>query len=77
MSQVRFRDLIEDNWQKISSLRTQLRDLQTEENRRVREEASERWKKKLQDKAKEKARLEENKTNNLSGNLINKILTKL
>jgi hypothetical protein len=61
MSQVRFRDLIEDNWQKLLSTKAQLRDLQTEENRRLREETSERWKRKLQDKAKEKARIEENK----------------
>lgn len=63
MSQVRFRDLIEDNWQKLAQLKAQLRDLQTEENRRIREETSERWKKKMQDKAKEKTRLEEIKTN--------------
>lgn len=63
MSQVRLRDLIEDNWSKLTQLRAQLRDLQTEENRRLREEQSERWKKKLQEKAKEKARLEEIKTN--------------
>jgi hypothetical protein len=63
MSQVRFRDLLEDNWQKLAQLKAQLRDLQTEENRRLREETSERWKKKMQDKAKEKTRLEEIKTN--------------
>jgi len=63
MSHVRFRDLLEDNWQKITVLKAQLRDLQTEENRRLREETSERWKKKLQDRAKEKSRLEEIKSN--------------
>lgn len=61
MSQLRFRDLIEDNFQKLNTLRAQLRDLQTEENRRIREEVSERWKKKMMDKAKVKARVEENK----------------
>lgn len=63
MSQVRFRDLIEDDWQKLTKLKAQLRDLQHEESRRLREETSERWKKKLQDRAREKARLEEIKTN--------------
>jgi bromodomain adjacent to zinc finger domain protein 1A len=58
-SQTSFRDLIEDNFQKLSSLRAQLRDLQTDENRRLREETSERWRKKMQDKAQEKAKLEE------------------
>ena len=52
MSQVRFRDLIEDNWQKLAQLKAQLRDLQTEENRRLREETSERWKKKCKTKPK-------------------------
>jgi hypothetical protein len=68
MSQVRFRDLIEDNWQKLLSMKAQLRDLQTEENRRLREETSERWKRKLQDKAKEKARIEENKAKSSKDN---------
>lgn len=54
MSQVRFRDLLEDNFHKMSQLRAQLRDLQTEENRRVREEASERWKKKMLERANQK-----------------------
>jgi hypothetical protein len=58
-SQTSFRDLIEDNFQKLSTLRAQLRDLQTDENRRLREETSERWRKKMQDKAQEKAKLEE------------------
>jgi len=66
MSQVRFRDLIEDNWHKLTVCKAQLRDLQTEENRRLREETSERWKKRNQDRAKTKARLEEIKTNILS-----------
>lgn len=51
MSQVRFRDLLEDNLHKMCQLKAQLRDLQIEENRRVREEASERWKKKMQERA--------------------------
>jgi hypothetical protein len=34
--------LIEDNFQKLTTLRAQLRDLQTEENKRLREEASDR-----------------------------------
>lgn len=51
MSQVRFRDLLDDNLHKMSQLKAQLRDLQIEENRRVREEASERWKKKMQERA--------------------------
>ena len=48
ITQVRFRDLIEDNFQKINNLKAQLRDLQTEENRRIREEASERWRRKME-----------------------------
>ena len=59
MSQVRFRDLVEDNWQKLCGYKAQLRDLQTEENRRTRDECSERWKKKQLEKAKEKQRVEE------------------
>ena len=35
--------MVEDNFQKLSTLRAQLRDLQTEENRRLREEASDRF----------------------------------
>ena len=62
MSQVRFRDLLEDNWQSITSLRAQHRDLQTKENRRIREETSERWKKRIESQAKEKAAREELKT---------------
>ena len=54
MSQTRFRDLVEDNFQKMSTLRAQLRDLQTIENRRIREEVSERWRKRMQEAAKEK-----------------------
>ena len=64
MSQVRFRDLLEDNWQSITSLRAQHRDLLTKENRRIREETSERWKKRLECQAKEKARIEDLKTTN-------------
>ncbi|CAF0741721.1 unnamed protein product [Brachionus calyciflorus] len=52
MSHVRFRDVLEDNFSKMSQFRNQLRELQTEENRRVREEASERWKRKMQKKDK-------------------------
>ena len=59
ISQIRFRDLIDDNFQKLNTLRAQLRDLQTEENRRIREEVSERWKRKMMAKEKEKARAQE------------------
>lgn len=56
VSQLRFRDFIDDNLQKLNTLRAQLRDLQTEENRRMREEGSERWRRKMLAKEKEKAR---------------------
>lgn len=74
MSHVRFRDLLEDNWQKMSTAKANLRDLQTEENRRLREEASERWKKKMQEKStnKEKTnRVDEIKSNNERSSLSN------
>ena len=63
ISHVRFRDLIEDNQQKLSALKAQLRDLQNENNKRVREEASFQWKKRNEDRIKEKARLEDIKIN--------------
>ncbi len=63
ISHVRFRDLTEDNYHRLSLLRGQLRDLQTEENKRQREEASFQWKKRNEDRLKEKAKLEEIKTN--------------
>lgn len=63
ISHVRFRDLIEDTFQRVGYLRAQLRDTQTEENKRLREEASDRWKKRLEEKAKQKTKLEEIKTN--------------
>jgi hypothetical protein len=59
MSQVKFRDLIEDNFQQMTTLRTTLRDMQLEENRRLKEVANEERNKKF----KQKARLEEIKTN--------------
>lgn len=73
MSQTRFRDLVEDNFQKMSTLKGQLRDLQTDENKRIREEVSERWRKKMQEKTKEKAKQEEAKQN--QGNSNNKSQT--
>lgn len=66
MSHVRFRDITEDNLQKVSVLKGQLRDLQTEENRRIREETSFQWKKRNEDRVKEKAKLEEIKSNILN-----------
>lgn len=56
VSHLRFRDLLDDNFQKLYTLKGQLRDLQTEENRRQREEVSERWRRKMLAKEKEKAR---------------------
>lgn len=56
ISHLRFRDLIDDNFQQLNTLRAQLRDLQTEENRRQREEVSERWRRKMLAKEKEKSR---------------------
>jgi bromodomain adjacent to zinc finger domain protein 1A len=82
MSQVTFRDLLEDNFQSIATLRAQHRDLQTKENRRIREETSERWKKRLESQAQAKARLEEIKTSNnntsanSSSNQLNKLISK-
>lgn len=63
ISHVRFRDLIEDNYQQMSVLKGQLRDLQTEENKRQREEASYQWKKRNEDRVREKAKLDEIKSN--------------
>jgi bromodomain adjacent to zinc finger domain protein 1A len=70
MSQTRFRDLIEDNFQKLSSLRGQLRDLQTEENKRLNNERSERWRKKME-KAKEKSATTTASLNNPNNNKDN------
>lgn len=61
ISHVRFRDYTEDNLQKVSLLKAQLRELQTEENRRQRDEASAQWRKRNEDRLKEKAKLEEMK----------------
>lgn len=63
ISHVRFRDFTEDNYQQMSVLKGQLRDLQTEENKRQREEASYQWKKRSEDRMREKAKLEEIKSN--------------
>ena len=83
MSQVTFRDLLEDNFQAMATLRAQHRDLQTKENRRIREETSERWKKRMESQAQARARLEEIKTSNInntsansSSNQINKLISK-
>ena len=83
MSQVTFRDLLEDNFQAMATLRAQHRDLQTKENRRIREETSERWKKRMESQAQARARLEEIKTSNInntsansSSNQLNKLISK-
>ncbi len=54
ISHVRFRDYTEDNLNKVALARAQLRELQTEENRRVRDEASAQWKKKAEERVKER-----------------------
>ena len=71
MSQVTFRDLLEDNFQAMATLRAQHRDLQTKENRRIREETSERWKKRMESQAQARARLEEIKTSNINNTSAN------
>ena len=54
ISQVRFRDYTEDNLNKVTLAKAQLRELQTEENRRMRDETSAQWKKKNEERVKEK-----------------------
>ncbi len=54
ISHVRFRDYTEDNLNKVTLARAQLRELQTEENKRTRDEASAQWKMKNEERIKEK-----------------------
>jgi hypothetical protein len=68
MSQVKFRDLIEDNFQQMASLRATLRDMQSEENRRLKDVANEERNRKF----KIKSRLEEIKTNVVNGESLSK-----
>lgn len=53
------RDIIEDSGEKLRSLRMDLKQLQWAEQRREREDATARWKKKMEEKARDREKREE------------------